>query len=274
MANVIETCLRRIYHSIPHEILNLAFKPEKHETLDHCIHEKVIHDRVLHDSNLVGGRAKQIVLKRDWVEVADTPAPFIFGNSQTYSIYRIPPEHRENRMLSSVIELRYPYTMNDGMQLPNAGIGAGFGMNTAGGLACQALEAQTWAHAIPLPTPILVSGHQVKLIPASVSQVQEIDWILTCRLNYDSEFTNLNNQAILPLVELTMCAVKAYIFNELVLKIDTAYIVGGQAMGRLKDIVDSYSDQNDRYLELLRQFNGASTVLDGELRRRRIRDML
>lgn len=274
MANVIEACLRRIYHSIPSQILELAFRPEKHETLDHAIHEKVIHDRVLFDSNLVGGRAKQIVLNKSWVEVAETPAPFIFGNSQTYCIYRIPPEARENRMLSSVIELRYPYTIHDGLQMPNSGMGTNMGGNTVGGLACQALEGQTWANAVPLPTPILVSGHQVKLIPSSVSQIQDIDWILTCRLNYDAEFMNLNNQAILPLVELVLCAVKAYIYNELALKIDTAYIVGGQAMGKLKEIVESYSDQNDRYLELLREFNGGAVVLDGELRRRRIRDML
>lgn len=273
MANVIEACIRRIYHNIPAEVLNLAFRPEKHETMDHCIHEKVIHDRVLFDSNLVGGRAKQIVLKSSWIEIADTPAPFIYGSSQTYCIYRIPAADRENRMLSSVIELRYPYTLYDGMQMANMGMNPNTG-NTAGGLACQALEGQTWAHAIPLPTPLLLSGHQVKLIPATLSQMQDMDWILTCRLNYDAEFTNMNNQAILPLVELVLCAVKAYIFNELVLKIDNAYVVGGQAMGRLKEIVDSYSDQNERYLELLRSFNGASTVLDPEIRRRRIRDML
>ena len=45
-------------------------------------------------------------------------------------------------------------------------------------------------------------------------------------------------------------------------------------MGMLKDIVESFSDQNDRYLELLRDFNGGAVALDIESRRRRIRDML
>lgn len=274
MANIIQACLNRIYHSIPQDILNLTFKPDRNETLDHKIHELVIKDRVLFDCNLVGGRPKEIVLRKHWVEIANTPAPFIYGQSKTYSIYRIPPEDRENRMLSSVISLRYPYTIHGGLQVPNVGLGMGLGFNHAGGIACQALEGQTWANAVPLPTPILLSGHQVKLVPATVSQIQDIEWILTCRLNYDEEFTNMNNQAILPLVDLTLCAVKAYIFNELVLKADMAYVVSGQQMGRIKEIIDSYSSENDRYLELLRNFNGGAVSLDSENRRRLLRDML
>lgn len=272
MANVVEACLKRIYHNIPVQILELAFNPNENETLDHLIHEKVIHDRILFDCNLVAGKYKTIQLDPRWIESAMIPNSVVFNNSSAFNIYRIPPEARENRMLSSVIELRHvyasPYLGAMGISMP------GMGGNTAGDIACQALQGQTFSKAVPLPTPILVSGHQVKLIHTTMPQIQEIPWILMCRLNYDSEFTNLNPQAVLPLVDLTVSAVKTYIYNELVLKIDSAYIVGGHAMGRLKEIVDSYSDQGEHYLQLLRDFNGGAVSLDGESRRRRIMDAL
>lgn len=272
MANPIEACLRRIFHTIPEDILNLAFKPKQNDTLDHLIHENVIHDRILFDCNLVGGKYKTIQLDPSWIEPAALPNSVVFNNSTAFNIYRVPAEAREHRNISSVIELRHLY-MSPYLGTMNTGI-PGMGGNSAGALACQALEAQTRSTSVPLPTPILVSGHQVKLIHTTMPQIQEIPWILMCRLNYDAEFTNLNGQGILPLVELTLCAVKAYIYNELVLKIDNAFISGGQALGKLKDIVESYADQNDRYLELLREFNGGAVALDVESRRRRIMDMI
>lgn len=274
MANALEACLRRIYHSIPKELLEKAFPPYRNETMDACIQAQVITSRVLPDCNLVGGRMKLIVLRSKWVEISDTPAPFIWGNSKSFSLYRVPPEARDYRPISSVIELRYPYTIHDGLQLPNVGSGMTGGMNTVGSLACQVMNSHTFANSIPLPTPILRSHDIVQLTPNSVSQLQDIDWVLMCRLNYDEDFTNINAQAVIPLTELALCAVKAYIYNTLIIKTDMAFLEGGQQIGKMREICESYSDQNERYVELLRQFNGAATILDPDMRRKRIRAML
>lgn len=274
MSNVIDLCLTNIMHTIPIELLERAFRPARYETLDELIQIEVIRGRVLKDCNLLGGRIKLIVLESAWVEVADTPAPFIWGNSKSYCLYRVPPEARDYRPISQVIELRYPYTIHDGLQVPNAGIGLSGGMNTLGGLACQMLAAQTGSTQMPLPTPILRAGDIVALSPNSVSALQDINWVLVCRINYDDEFTNINQQAIPVLINMVEAATKAYIYNTLIIKTDQAFLDAGQQLGKLREICESYSDQNEKYKELLRPFNGASTILDPEMRRRRIRDMI
>lgn len=270
MANVVEACLRRIYNSIPIDILNVALQPTQLITLDSQIQDKIILERVLPDCNIVGGKITKIVLQSDWIEVAEVPTSYMFGSTAGYSIYRIPAQARENKEISSCISVDYPYSFSGNMHMP----GLHGGGITAGDIACQVLNSQTWANNIPLPTPIKISGNQVKLTPVSLSPIQNLDWVLTCRLMHDQDFTNLNNQAILPLIELVFIATKAFIFNELALKIDTAYIVGGQQLGRFREIVDSYMGANDEYLAALRSFNGANTVLDPMERRRRIKDML
>jgi hypothetical protein len=58
----------------------------------------------------------------------------------------------------------------------------------------------------------------------------------------------------------------------LIIKTELAFLEGGQQLGEMKRICESYADQEDRYNDLMRAFNGASTILDPERRRARIMD--
>ena len=272
MPNVIEACLRRVYNVIPTMILEKAFRLKSTDSLDNLIHSKIIVERVLFDCNLVAGRYKQIPLDPNWIESSVNPAPLIYGNTRSECIYRIPPHARENRNISMVLEIRHNFNQYF------AGMGTDINFNTFGNtadtIATQALASQTFMYNIPLPSPVLVSGHQVKLMYATTPQMHDLPWLLICRLNYDEDFTNLNAQAILPLVELVLLATESYIYTNLVLEIDQAVITGGAEFGKFKELVESYGPAEEKYLESLKAFNGGATVLDPEGRRRRIMSMV
>ena len=263
MPNVLEIALRQIMHTIPKQILDAAFRPtDRRMSLDQCIQEDVILGRVLPDCICYAGNLKRIVLKSAYVEKVDIPEPTLYAASEAYCVYRIPPEARDYKDIVTVISVNYPNVLYGNMSTVPPYSGA-IG-NTANNMAAAVLETQTFANTPVLPSPILVSGHQVKLAPVPMMLYHSVDWVLTCRLAYDEAFTNLSPSAVRPLANLILCATKNYIYNELILAIDSAYLVGGQELGRFKEIVDGYSGEQEKYDELVNKFRGAATILDPE----------
>ena len=272
MANAIEAALKEIYAWIPREVLELAFRPRHRMiSLDKCIQDDVIIPKVLYDCNIVAGRETTIVLQAEWVIDSVLPSAYSMYSGSTYCIYRIPPEARENRPIAECTSVTYPgylYGYGNGVgTIPNMSM-AGVG-NTVGGIACTMMGAMNGSGVVT-PTPIRMSGHEVKLTPITMGYAQNVDWILTCRLAYDKEFTNLNTKAIRPLALLCVTAVKAFIYNKLIVNIDAAYLEGGQELGVVKDIVSSYSDAMSQYQEQLLKFHGGAICRDPEILRKRI----
>ena len=267
--NPIQYVITRVSNTIPKPILVEAFEPDKHYvTLDERIREEVIIGRVLPDCNLYAGKQARIVLRDNWIE--NTIIPFNLGliSAGNYSAYRIPPQYRDNRKIVAVIGLDYPPMYYSGDMMLN------FGMNQAGvssgDLACAALNSISSRGLTYKPTPILRENNMVIVYPP---QSTHIDWVLTCRLEYDEQFTNMEPSSIGPFVDLMECAIKAYIYNQLVLKIDSLRVEGGYEMNKFREIVESYADQNDKYQELIMNFRGGA-ILDPERIGRIIAHML
>jgi hypothetical protein len=254
--NPLRHALSRIAHSIPMQILKEAFEPDRHfVTLDERIREEVIVGRVLPDCNLFSGKTARILLQSNWVEYTSIPSMLGLISAGNYTVYRIPPDFRDNRNIVAVTALDYPPAYYSGDMMVN------FGMNgvgrSSGDLACQAINSLTGRGMTQRPTPILREGNMVYVYPP---QSTHIDWLLTCRLEYDDQFMNMEASSIEPFRNLVECAVKAYIYNSLVLKIDSMRMEGGADFSKLKDIVESYSDQNDKYDELLVKFRGGAQL--------------
>ena len=248
--------LNRINSTIPLPILNEAFEPDKrYMSLDECIREDVICRRVLDDCNLFAGKVSRIVLQASWAEKTNIPPMLGIISTGSYTVYRIPPMMRENKRIVAVVSLEYPPQYYSGNLLTYGG--ASLTGSTAGDLACQALNSVSGGSQFYKPTPILKEGHLVYIYPP---QSTHIDWIMTCRLEYDSEYTNINDSAVKPLVDLVECATKAYIYNKLILKIDAVKLEGGYEMGKFREIVESYADQNEKYDELLMNFRGGALL--------------
>lgn len=251
----IEYALIEIYSQIPVEILNLAFAPENfRSTLDDLILDKVIQMRVLSDCNIVGGHMKDIPLIYEYVESTVPMQGTSYLASNYHSLYRIPPEVRDNRIIVAVHKIKYPYTFTN---VPSMTFNAqNFGA-TMESVTDAVLNSHTFGRTPALPTPILRAGDLVQLDPP---QSTHIDYFLECRLGYDKDFLNLNNQAIAGFQKMCLYAVRAYIYNELIIKLDRAAMEGGMEISSIKDIVSSYADSNEKYEEALKRFQGGSLL--------------
>lgn len=258
MYDPIKQLLSTIFASIPKAILEEAFLPKSvpiKNTLDYYIHEKIIIGRVLDDCNLYAGKRKRILLQHKHLERVTTPDVYSTLNSAHVGVYRIPPEDREYRDISHVIELLYPFSASGFTSI-------NYPSNTRGGItvstmAADVIGSQTYEDVSNPPRAILLSGDLIKLDPP---QLAHIDWIMVALLKYDENFTNLNVDAIRPLCKLAVAATKAYIHNELLIRMDEAYLVGGQEMVTFKAIIERYEDQNEVYDELLTAFRGGATL--------------
>ncbi len=265
MLNAVDHALRNVYNNIPMEILELAFDLKgQRRSLDEAIIDEVIEGRVRPDVSAIAGQYKEIVMLPQWAKVAELQihdanmVPIV-----PYAIYTVPPQSREYRMISGVISMSLPYGATNSLAMMSSGMLEGMtgGIN-AGSLACQALNANTYQNVPSLPTPILMAGNQIRITPVEMSMIRSFSWILKCRLEYDKDFTNLTPNAIVQLSELILTATKAWIFNKLTVKLEMGYVHSGQEVGRVKEIIDGYSEQADRYNVIRMEFHGSADPLD------------
>ena len=262
MNNPIEIALVKIHSNIPEEILSYAFqKRNNHEEvypLDEMILTKVIRYRVIKDMNIDGGKFKEILLRREYLEVMDRDFDDFYMHTGKWSLYRIPADVREDLPIAEVMNLKFRGVYAG--YLPNTnGWTGGANINT---LANGVLDAHTFASSPPRPNVELLSGDLVRLWP---SQHSNIMWAMNVRLCYDENVTNLNTSAIEPFAMLCLYAVQAYIYNTLVITVDKAFIQGGYQIGVFKSILDSYADANQKYEEQLTQVAGATFLDPGRL---------
>lgn len=254
MNNALDIAKTRILFEIPMEILTRAFMDgeawEASYPIEEMIAHKVIRTRVFKDTNIFGGKSKQIVLLQQYRERMDWNISDTYMNTGPYSLYRIPIEEREGCPIVEVHNLTF--RGNYAGYVPNANGWTG-GVNIAT-LGQAVLQSHTFADSPPRPNITLLSGDLVRLSP---SQHSAITWVMSCRIAYDHEFTNLNTSAIDTFANLCVAAVKAYIYNKLVIPMGRAYVQSGYELGEFKSIVDSYSDAITRYQELLTDFSGA-----------------
>lgn len=255
MNNPIQVAIAKIFSEIPSEILNLTFR-RIHPTLplDQIIINEVIRRKVYNDCNIVGGKVKEIPLLLSYHESTVYGLPETTLHEGRYSLYRIPPAARDNLPISSISHMTYPSLIaSNGMN----GLYCYQG-NTVADFADQVLESHTLSRSYTTPIGELLSGDLIRLNP---SQHNHIDWIVSVKLEYDLNFSNLNQSAILSFGKLCLLAVKAYIYNNLIIQIDKAYIIGGVELTTIKDIVAGYIESSREYDELLTEkFIGAVTL--------------
>lgn len=254
MIDPLNTFLSKLYMSIPMELLTATFKPTvRKKSLDQCIIDDVIISYVRSQINIAGGKIIKIPLTMENATLLAPPALATLGLTSTWSVYRIHPIIRENKPLSAVLSIVIPYQYVGGTYPSSPAGNGGMGV-TLPDIACQALNAQTFAQATTTPTPILLAGDLIRLDPPMMTH---LDWLLIARVNYDENFTNMDVNIIPTFVELCIWAVKQYIYVQNVFAIDRTYLSGGQELGVYKQIAESYADAETQFMELLKVFNRA-----------------
>lgn len=254
MISAIEAILKTIYATIPREILNLAFQPSMWQvTLDQRIKDAVIIGRVHTDCNIYAGQVARIPLDSSYLEDTRQSSLDMSGSLVSgHAVYRIPASARQYRDITGVITLSFPYEYTAYSDSPYGLQGVG---NTMAGFAKVALSSRTHSNQAVTPVPLLQKGNMIVINPP---HVYVNNWVLVCRLGHDDEFTNIGNSSIRPLARLTLEATKAYIYRELIVKIDAAYLSGGQELGVVKSIVESYADANEKYEEALKEMRSTA----------------
>lgn len=255
MKNVIGELINDLYRKVPNEILREAFFEElkSTRTLDAIIKEKIIISIVLSNCNLYAGKMKMITLYADYGKHIDDSNVYTLATSGNFGIYHIPEEAREGRPISAILDISYPTTMALMGSYPNVGI---TGRSVTNGMD-QMLSSFTHEPAYITPTAILLDGDS-GLIQLSPPGSVHIDWMLSCLLSFDDEFSNIGLNMINPLKKLVELATKGYVYNKLIIKMNQGYIQGGLQLESIRSIIESYSDADAQFDEALLRFRGSS----------------
>ena len=235
-----------IKQTIPIEVLNLAFLPRDNNfnvaplSLDEYIKDKVIMKRVMQDANIVGGRTALVPL--------NTVAP-IYSDPFT-CVYRVPKSLTQGCDIVSALSVNYyPYSIV-GSGLGTSYFPAGLFNNTS----LVTAGAQRIADSYSDVPPISVAC--VDLIGPNTVVVRDFyrttyAFFLRCILANEENLNNINPRSWIKFSKLCILAVKSYIYNTMVIELDRAYLMGGQELGAVKEIIERYSDAEEQYIEYL-----------------------
>jgi len=247
--NIITKAIDTVKFNIPMELLKIAFKDDAQNawrraplSIDDIILNEVIRPRIIIDTNLVGG------------EMLMVPLDGLLGKSidQFSMVYEIPPERLNYRTLMSVLSVGYLRGTGYGFQgYSNAGqSGCSNGMSD---LSMASRRVGDSMSSIPNVSTAKcdIVGHNTVLIyeQAGITGLYE----LRCLVANEENMNNISPRSYLPFAELVLYGVKSYIYNKLIVKIGSSYLSGGQELGAIKDLVESYSDSEENYNTYLKE---------------------
>jgi hypothetical protein len=240
--NPITKALADIKFRIPPEILHTVFVQrverwrDTPKSIDDQIMNLVMRPRVLIDCNLVGGTEIWICLDG----LCES------GGSIYESVYRIPKKMTNGRTIMSVLNVSFA----DPSRVSAAGIAA----NGQNNMMLQAGQAVMDAMGMIPQT----STARLELIGENVVLVRDVmtmpaNAYLRCTVANDENLNNIQLRSYLAFVKLVEYAVKSYIYNTYIVQLDMGELRGGQTLGKIKEIVESYADAEELYETYLRE---------------------
>lgn len=245
--NPISKALDEIKFRIPVQLLQLAFQRDEWDrfnnmiSLDEQIRLKVINPRILVDCDLVGGQ--QITVPLDGLAPLST--------DQYMTIFHIPAERLANRTIISVLSLGYmPYQVNFNVGTGNVAYATPNSMNSIT-QAAQRIGDSVSSIPVLANTHAEIIGHNTIMMREAYRMGHV--YYLRCVVANDEMLNNIRLRSYLNFSKLCELAIKSYIYNKLIIRIDQAYLQGGQELGRVKEIVDSYSESEELYQTYLKE---------------------
>lgn len=260
--NLITKAISDVQYRVPREILRIAYLENSIYTavngyqrrqisLDQAIREMTIVPRVLVDADIVGGQTVEINL-------SGIPATMM---DESNAVYEVPPERTNNRTILSCLSVSF-YRSS---LLPGNNFGSlpSILPNNTNEINSSGLRAMDSRMGIPMvsSSECRVVGHNMimvtnKLRTATVTRAR-------CILENEEGLGNLNIKAAMDFSKLCEFAVKSFVYNELIVKLDRGRIERGQEIGVIKSIIESYADAEENYQTFLReQWAGAAIHSD------------
>jgi hypothetical protein len=214
----------------------------------------VIRPRVLVDCNIVGGVMALIPL--DGLP-ADKP-------NHVTTIIHIPKTRTNNKSIISVSNVNYYDLGVSGLYSGAAGYGYNssidMGENTAA--MNSALGIMASLDRIPI-----TSTSDAQLVAENTIMIKDVfamppSAVLRCTLENDDQLSNIQPRSYHDFFQLVEFAVKAHIYNELIVDIDMGELQGGQTLGIFKQIVEGYADAEQNYQDKLKAWMAISIMND------------
>lgn len=228
-----------IQRVIPKEILQAAFCSPRLPgqiplSIDRMILDQIIVRWVLADLNLISGQEVHI-------DLSLCPTQSLPGGT----LFHIPQSATLGKEITSVLSVSHGYGT------------PGSNQNPANGLSTIQKPITTRAY-ITAPNALFVEG----TFPAAILWARVV-------IAHDNDLGDLSPRALPLLAELTEQAAKAYVYNELIIRIDSAATQSGVTLSSLASIVESYSDALQLYTEMKNTKWRPSSILHDPVSKRR-----
>lgn len=261
---------QQVRYRIPDPILQLAFSPNspirrnnqwfpvnEAQSIDYNIRDRVIESRVNTDINLFGGNQIPIDLRG---------VPYEQFDWQT-RIYRIPPEvtgHRKIVSLQSLIYINF-YNMSGYVDYQRTN-----------DLMSATSDLYNAVSQMPIvqSADLQIVGDNTVMVRDDVVHLHD-NLALICLIENEAGLQNIAPQTYPIYAELVEYATKSYIYNSLIIELDRGYLMGGQELGKIQEIIEDYADAEELYREtLMERWRKASFMNDRYRTNRLIRTMI
>ena len=263
--DAIRKAISEVKFRIPKAILERAFvtrvtnwRMTNKTNVEDQILNLVILPRVLMDCNILGGQEVLVPLEG---------LNFDKPDSRT-TVIHIPKTRTAGRTIVSVLHVSF---LSQG-HLSNwyTSIGSTYNHTDQSALMSGAIGVMNALDKIPVTT-----SSNVKLISENTIMIRDSittpqNAILRCMVNFDDNLNDLPIRSIPAFCKAVEYAVKSYIYNELVIEVDTAELVGGQELGIFKTVMESYSDAEQNYQDYLREHMQAILLMSSTETYRRL----
>lgn len=252
--NILVYTCNHIRNVIPKQILERFLKPTQQGMMRHnpftpqdingFIIDKIIFGRVVPDINITDGGATEEV-----IPLGGLPVEWVDKDKW---IVHIPKKLTNGRSIVSALAIIWYGVENLGGQTGTLGatsIGMGMGLN---GSNCSGNLNPIQAIGRSFQSMSATQTSNVRVVNEDTLLVEELfgpqrNAYARVMLSHDKELTTISPVAWRHFAQLCAYAVKAYLYNNFIIEVDMAELVGGQELGRFKEILDSYNDAEELY---------------------------
>jgi hypothetical protein len=243
--NALLYAVNEIKNNIPAQVLQAGMMADETpetlelESIDHKLMRKVIKGRVLLDANIVGGI--EMIIPIDDMELVK--------GEIYYSIYRVSPELTNEKEIVSVLSV-----IKQPGSLYGTNVSTALYQNTTGIYTNSASARMGSSYG----SAGLVNNAHVELVAYNTILIYAhfgslFRFAVRCVVENNSNLSNISPRSYKKFAQLCILATKAYIYNKLIVHINSGYLQSGQELGVFKDIIESYADAHEQYHEYLHE---------------------
>lgn len=266
MSDLITVAIEAVKWEIPPEVLQYAFQPTRYDpsrnglvrdystpiSMDTIIRRQVVEGRVLVDMNLCSG-------VEIFIPLADTMGKRVDNWSM---VYTIPKNLTQGRSISEVYGLSY----GQGHALGEVGV-----ISESRSMVLEASAAilqsnSAWTQ-VQSAYCTLVAENTVMV--TNMSRIPGIMY-LRCQVTHEPNLSNLSGTMSAAINELVVLATKAWVYNRTIIPLDEGAIRGGASLGRIREVVDSFSDAHTMYKEYLKEMFRRKAIMSNTDQHRRL----